>query len=264
MANGEMTVGRITFLDGGSGLEQLKVFSIVIVGFGLAFQVGHFAEHAVQFAVWLFGTSQWVTANFCGRNIPYMSGPVMKAVSVAGAYLFPSADVARQTMMGAEILHLAGNSLFLATIAGVFYFIPGKLVRYAFYIEAAHLCEHISLTLSAYYAGTPIGVSTLFGQAPILWGKEATVGWRVSWHFAMNLLPMPFVIIAVIRDLTEWDRETTALQASATVKTARRARVPEQGNPTGLPSNLRAKLSFDKSAWVPRGAACRLLDICLF
>jgi len=101
-------------------------------------------------------------------------------------------------MMGMEILHLIGNSIFLASIAGVFYFIPTRLVRYAFYIEGAHLCEHISLTLSAYYLGKPVGLSTLFGQASLWWGNELAVGWRVSFHFIMNLLPMPFVMIALM------------------------------------------------------------------
>jgi hypothetical protein len=203
MASVEIHAGTANYLDDAWRSEQLRVFSVTIVGLGLAFQVGHFIEHAVQFAVWLFGTSQWVAANFCGRNIPYMSGPVTNAVSVAGAYLFPNSDIARQMMMGTEILHLVGNFAFLATIAGVFYLIPTKLVRYAFYIEAAHLCEHFSLTFSAYYAGTPMGVSTLFGQAPALLGKEAAVGWRVSWHFAMNLLPMPLVMVAIMRHLAE-------------------------------------------------------------
>lgn len=211
MTSAEIHAKKVKYLDGDPHLEQLKIFSIMIVGLGLAFQVGHFVEHAVQFAVWLFGTSQWVAANFCGRNIPYMSGPVTRAVSAAGAYLFPKADVARQMMMGTEILHLVGNTVFLTTIASVFYFIPTKLVRYAFYIEVAHLCEHVSLTLSAYYAGTPIGLSTLFGEAPVLWGRELAVGWRVSWHFAMNLLPMPFVMMALMR---RWStsRCTVAIQ----------------------------------------------------
>jgi len=66
----------------------------------------------------------------------------------------------------------------------------------------------VSLTLSAYYVGTPIGVSTLFGHAPGLWGKESAAGWRVSWHFAMNLLPMPLVMVATMRHLAE--KETAA------------------------------------------------------
>jgi hypothetical protein len=217
MANAGASAEKAKYLDGDLRLEQLKIFSIIVVGLGLAFQVGHFAEHAVQFAVWLLGTSQWVASNFCGRGVPYMSEPVTRAVSAAGAYLFPSADVARQMMMGMETLHLVGNSVFLATIAGVFYFIPTKLVRYAFYIETAHLCEHVALTLSAYYVGTPIGVSTLFGQAPALWGTELAVGWRVSWHFAMNLLPMPLVMIAIMRHLAE--KEITAEAAGRRIQT---------------------------------------------
>jgi len=101
--------------------------------------------------------------------------------------------------MGVEVLHLVGNSVFLATIAGVYYFIPSKWVRYAFYIEGGHLCEHIALTITAYYLGKPIGLSTLFGQAGPLWGKEAAVGYRVTWHFAMNLLPMPFVMLGMMQ-----------------------------------------------------------------
>jgi hypothetical protein len=171
----------------------------IFVALGLAFQVGHFIEHAVQFGVWLSGKYQWIASSFCGRGTPYMSPLVTEMVRFMGAFLFPEATVARQMMMGMEILHLIGNSIFLATIAGVYYFIPSTCVRYAFFIEGAHLCEHLALTLSAYYLGKPIGLSTLFGQAPLWLESEAAVGWRVSWHFAMNLLPMPFVMIAMMR-----------------------------------------------------------------
>jgi hypothetical protein len=190
---------EMSVLPANAGREQLDNLLKILVGMGLAFQLGHFAEHAVQFAVWSAGKSQWVVATFCGRDTPYMSRPVTAMVELVGAYLFPKADLARQMMVGTEILHLIGNCMFLATIAGVFYFIPTKLVRYALYIEGAHLCEHISLTLSAYYVGKPIGLSTLFGQASALWGQELAVGWRVSWHFVMNLLPLPFVMIAMMR-----------------------------------------------------------------
>jgi hypothetical protein len=171
----------------------------IAVGLGLAFQVGHFVEHAVQFAVWLCGKYQFVADNFCGRGTPFMSWPVTEMVQLTGAALFPQADAARQMMMGVEILHLIGNSIFLLTIAGVYYFFPVKLVRYAFYIEGGHLCEHLALTITAYYLGKPIGISTLFGQAGALWGKEAAVGYRVTWHFAMNLMPMPFVMMAMMQ-----------------------------------------------------------------
>jgi hypothetical protein len=180
-------------------LAQLINVLAVAVGLGLAFQVGHFVEHAVQFGVWLTGKYQFVIENFCGRDTPFMSWPVTEMVQFMGAALFPDGSTARQMMMGVEVLHLIGNGLFLATIAGMYYFIPSKWVRYAFYIEGGQLCEHVALTLSAYYLGKPIGVSTLFGQAGPLWGKEAAVGYRVAWHFAMNLLPMPFVMIGIMQ-----------------------------------------------------------------
>lgn len=171
----------------------------VCVGLGLAFQVGHFLEHAVQFAVWLTGRYEWVAATFCGRDTPYMSVPVTAMVRYAGALLFPAADPARQMTLGMELLHLMGNSVFLATIAGVFFLMPTKWVRYAFYIEGGHLCEHLALFLTAYFIGKPIGISTLFGQAPYYFGKTGAVGYRVGWHFAMNLLPMPFVMIGMMK-----------------------------------------------------------------
>jgi len=178
---------------------RLDNFLAIAVGLGLAFQVGHFLEHGIQFAVWVLGSDQWLTSSYCGRDTPFMSWPVTELVRFVGIYLFPSATVARQMMMGMEILHLIGNTIFLTTIAGVYYFIPSKLVRYAFYVEGAHLCEHVSLTLSAYFVGIPIGVSTLFGQAPTWLGKSGAVGYRVTFHFLMNLLPMPFVMIAIMK-----------------------------------------------------------------
>jgi hypothetical protein len=188
---------------------QLQTINLLAasVGLGLAFQIGHFAEHAVQFAVWLSGKYPWVVSTFCGRDTPFMSHPVTELVQVIGAYLFAEADLARQTMMGTEILHLIGNSIFLATIAGLFVLVPGKWVRYAFCIQAAHLCEHISLAVSAYCIGKPIGLSTMFGDASLWWGKEMAVGWRVSWHFVMNLLPMPFVAAALMQ---HWSIERSA------------------------------------------------------
>jgi hypothetical protein len=183
----------------GESATQLINVLAVMVGLGLAFQVGHFAEHAVQFGVWLSGTYQFVIDNFCGRDTPFMSWPVTEMVRLMGAALFPDAPLPRQMMMGVEVLHLIGNSLFLATIAGVYYLLPVKLVRYAFYIEGGHLLEHLALTVSAYYVGKPIGISTLFGQAVPLWGREVAVGYRVSWHFVMNLLPMPFVMMAMMQ-----------------------------------------------------------------
>jgi len=169
------------------------------VGLGLAFQTGHFIEHAVQFGVWIGGQFDWIVATFCGRDVPYMSPPVMAMVRAFGAWALPQDGAARQMMVSMEVLHLIGNFIFLSTIAGAHILMPSKWTRWALYIEGAHLCEHLALTLSAYYIGKPIGISTLFGEAPDYLGKSGAVGYRVTWHFALNLLPMPFVMIGMLK-----------------------------------------------------------------
>lgn len=187
-----------------SDLTNIGKMIVVVAGLGIIFQVGHFAEHALQFLVWLTGNFQWVVSAFCGRDTPFMSGGVMSVVSAAGAFLFPNADLARQMMMGVEILHLIGNTIFLVSIGCLYFVVKSKWVRYAFYIEGFHLLEHLLLTVTALYLGKPLGLSTLFGYAPMVWGgKEGAVGYRVSWHFVMNLAPLPFVMFALMH---EWSR----------------------------------------------------------
>jgi hypothetical protein len=163
----------------------------IVAALGLAFQVGHFAEHALQFAIWLLGD----LSNICGRNTAWMSPWVMALVEELGALVAPTAPYARQTMLGMEVLHLIGNSIFLTGLICLYFVIPSKWVRWAIYIEAFHLYEHILLTATAFFVGKPIGMSTLFGATSLIDSREFAVGFRVSWHFAMNLLPMPFAMI---------------------------------------------------------------------
>jgi hypothetical protein len=161
---------------------------------GLLFQVGHFAEHAIQFSVWILGE----LSNICGRDTPWMSVWATELVRQLGGLLFPTAEATRRMMLGMEVLHLIGNSIFLAGLACLYYCVRSKWVRWALYIEAFHLYEHILLTSTAYFVGKPIGISTLFGGANIIGDREFAVGYRVSWHFAMNLLPMPFAMTGVM------------------------------------------------------------------
>jgi len=195
--------------------ESFVTILAALVGLGLAFQTGHFIEHAVQFGVWVGGQFDWVAATFCGRDVPYMSPPVTAMVRVAGAWMLPQADAGRQMMVSMEVLHLIGNFIFLTTIAGAHYLMPSKWTRWALYIEGAHLCEHLALTLSAIYIGKPIGISTLFGDASYYLGQSGAVGYRVTWHFALNLLPMPFVMIGMLKH-----KAATALNAGAPVAMA--------------------------------------------
>lgn len=167
----------------------------IIAGVGLAFQLGHFAEHAIQFGVWILGD----LSRICGRDTPWMSPWATEFVRQAGLLLFPEANEARRMMLGMEILHLIGNTIFLISLICLYQCLPSKWVRWAVYIEGFHLCEHIALTVTAYYVGKPIGISTLFGYVGVLGSREFAVGYRVTWHFVMNLLPMPFAMYALMQ-----------------------------------------------------------------
>ena len=172
---------------------RLAVAVATVASLGLIFQVGHFFEHAAQFTIWLLGD----LSNICGRDTPWMSPWVTEMVRYVGLTLFPQASAPRQMMVGMELLHLAGNSIFLVGIGCMYHRWRSKWVRWAFTIEGLHLCEHIMLTFTAIYVGKPIGVSTLFGYAPEF-GREFAVGYRVTWHFVLNLLPMPFCMVALM------------------------------------------------------------------
>ena len=176
---------------------NLATLLAAVAGAGLAFQVGHFAEHAIQFAVWILGD----LSSICGRDTPWMSPWVTAMVRQAGTIMFPAADESRQMMMGMEVLHLIGNSIFLISLGCLYYCVRSKWIRWALYIETFHLYEHLMLTLTAYFIGKPIGLSTLFGGAGIIGSREFAVGYRVIWHFAMNLLPMPFAMVGLMEHL---------------------------------------------------------------
>ena len=147
----------------------------------------------MQFGVWVLGD----LSHMCGRDTPWMSPWVTGLVRWAGLFMIPQADEARRMMLGMEVLHLVGNTIFLASLVCLYHCLPSKWVRWALYIEGFHFCEHAALTATAYYVGTPIGLSTLFGHAGAL-GAAVAVGYRVTWHFVMNLLPMPFAMYGVM------------------------------------------------------------------
>lgn len=177
-----------------AGLKPFGYAIAIVAGLGLAFQVGHFFEHGIQFLVWLTGNLRWVALVFCGPDTPYMTGWATNMVLAIGSFFYPNDPLPRQMLLGLEILHLVGNSIFLVSIACLYYVVRQKWIRWAFYVEAAHLCEHLALFLTAYYFGKPYGLSTLFGYAPLWFAKEWTVGYRVSWHFVMNLIPPMMVM----------------------------------------------------------------------
>src|SRR5580704_5003186 len=105
--------------------DTLGLVLATIAGAGLAFQVGHFAEHAMQFGVWVLGD----LSHMCGRDTPWMSPWVTGLVRLAGLFMIPQADEARRMMLGMEVLHLVGNTIFLVSLVCLYHCLPSKWVR---------------------------------------------------------------------------------------------------------------------------------------
>src|SRR5690349_19393609 len=104
-----------------SGPQNLRVALWMVTALGLLFQVGHFFEHAFQWVVWLLGDF----SEICGRDTPWVSGSVRDLVEQVGLLVAPTADAARQWMLGMEVLHLIGNGIFLVSL-GLLYYLTGN------------------------------------------------------------------------------------------------------------------------------------------
>jgi len=158
-------------------LQKTGLLAVAVLG--TAFQAGHFTEHAIQAHEWLF----------TDRTKPWMSDIAMWLSMHMGATM----------PVGMELLHLTGNLIFLVTLlAWCVLWSPNSLMRKAFIVEAFHLTEHINLTATVLLYGKAIGWSTLFGYAPTLFGHDGAVGFRVLWHFGMNLIPSALMLLAMV------------------------------------------------------------------
>lgn len=167
--------------------------AVMIAAACLIFQVGHFFEHFLQWLIWVLGD----LSTICGRDTPWMSPWVAPYIELFGAWAWPASDGRVQMARSMEVLHIVGNSIFLIGLWALFYLKPNVWVKWALIIETFHLYEHIMLTVTIFTVGKPIGLSTLFGGASYF-DKEVAVGIRVSWHFVMNLFPMPFAMIGMM------------------------------------------------------------------
>lgn len=158
----------------------------IVVG-ALLFQVGHLFEHFYQVYHYLFVTQERV----------FMSPIAHYIEDIISAWLFPEFGHKTQMVIAKEILHFTGDSIFLVGIAAFLVLLQSRLLLWAFWVQAFHTYEHVSLTLSAILTpnNTPIGMSTLYGAHDMV---SATFfnGWLVSWHFIMNMIPS--VLVALV------------------------------------------------------------------
>lgn len=148
-----------------------------VIGIGLVGQVGHLQEHVAQAGYWIAhpDSKPWMTA--WGDSLARGYGQIATS----------------KPSLGMEILHLTGNFIFLAGLAGVVLITTrarktrahrwGKM---GVWMQGIHGLEHVALTLSiAFGANRAIGLSTWFGALPVgpgLWT------YRIWWHALANLV----------------------------------------------------------------------------
>lgn len=172
-----LSVGAIVF--GTAGLRRGSTVLAAAVVAGLAFQVVHFVEHGFQAGYWMRNLNEppWITpwAGTAADGLQWTCG-----WAVTGR---PS--------LGVELLHLTGNTIFLAALVGMAIltireagdFRHSRVLQGALALQTLHVLEHMALTASVLIAGKALGLSTGFGEL-----SGATLfAYRIWFHFLVNL-----------------------------------------------------------------------------
>lgn len=150
---------------------------VAVILVGVVGQIGHLQEHVAQVGYWLGhpNSPSWMT--------PWGTGL---------ARGFGQVDPSKPTL-GMEILHLVGNFIFLAGLAGVMVITrrarhtqARRWGRMGVWMQGIHGLEHLSLTLSVAFGATrAIGLSTWFG---LIQPGPGLTTYRVWWHFLANVI----------------------------------------------------------------------------
>jgi uncharacterized protein DUF6008 len=160
--------------------------AVGVIILGILGQIGHLQEHVAQAGYWVAhpNAKPWMT--------PWGTGL---------ANGFGQVDPTKPSL-GMEILHLTGNFIFLAGLAGIMlvtrratHTASRRWGRMGTWMQGIHGVEHLSLTLSvALGAKQAIGLSTWFGalqNGPGLWT------YRIWWHAIANLLGSAIFAVAL-------------------------------------------------------------------
>lgn len=143
----------------------------------IVIQIVHFGEHVAQFGYWMKHPDE----------LPWMSSWAMDLVHAIARWT-------NGTMAeGMEIMHLAGNLIFLVGIFAAFVAArrynsetATPWIRRSMMFEGMHLIEHVVLTVTVLRYGTAHGASTIFGL--LTPGTTLAGGFRVWFHFIFNLV----------------------------------------------------------------------------
>lgn len=170
-------VGVLVYAGRGPVRPWVHRGALAVIGFGVLGQLGHVQEHVAQAGYWLGHP-----------NAPAWMTPWGTGLASGLQRVLPG----RQAF-GMELLHLTGNFLFLAGLAGVMVITrrargtrTRRWARMGVWMQGLHGLEHLVLTLSvAFGAPRAIGLSTFFGLVDP--GPGLTT-YRVWWHFTANIL----------------------------------------------------------------------------
>jgi hypothetical protein len=175
-------VERLAREDRAGNTVILVLGGVFVVG--MAIQVVHMFEHAVQTGRWIVQPTLMPWMSPWGSDL----GTVMANAFAGGRH-----------PVGMELAHLLGNGVFEATIlVGLtLAWVRGRStvgLRRAAIFEGVHLLEHCSLALSALAINTPIGLTTLWGGLEA--GTPSTIAIRILLHFALNVIATMLAIDA--------------------------------------------------------------------
>ena len=192
-------VAVLAYADRGRARPWVLRGAVGVVVLGVIGQIGHLQEHIAQVGYWVGhpNAKPWMT--------PWGMGL---------ADGFGQVDSSKPSL-GMEILHLTGNFIFLAGLAGVVVLTrragrtqARRWGRMGVWMQGIHGLEHLSLTLSvALGASQAIGLSTWFGtmqNGPGLWT------YRIWWHAIANLMGSAIFAMSLYH---LW-RERAAIRAS--------------------------------------------------
>jgi len=185
-----LSVGVLAVLAFGftlKGSRRQAALSKVVIG-AVGFQVFHFLEHGLQLGYWIINP----------KEKPWLTPWAQTGVDGLAFWCQIWPGEGRAGQRGAELLHLVGNSVFLAGVIALFMLARERNVLHrsvpsAVLFQGLHFVEHVILTVTVFATGTGWGASTMFGR----WSGSELSSHRVWWHFTVNGIATAVAVIAL-------------------------------------------------------------------
>ncbi|MDQ1518054.1 MAG: hypothetical protein QOE80_3884 [Actinomycetota bacterium] len=212
---GVAALAGVTVAIGLTGFVRANRWLVGVVSAALVFQAVHFAEHAVQAGYWLIHR----------QAAPYLTPWAASTRTGLAYWCRVWGGEGAPLAQGNELLHLVGNTIFLGGLLGMLALArrvgdpsAWRSARQVAVLQGLHVVEHVALTTTLFLTGAARGLSTLFGTIPPT--SAGAVAYRISFHFAINLLA---TILAV--------RAARRLRAAGAfdIREARKVRDPTTG-----------------------------------